>query len=111
MNLHKDATQNIADRLVWHTALKDQPGIAKDLADGKEIEEIYGLGEGALFDEFFYFLSSFGISDLALKLGDVPISLTECWKGQQLGECPGMIRHICSHSWCFGPEAPIYASA
>jgi len=68
MDLKADATQNIADRLVWHTALKDQAGIAKDLADGKEIEEIYGLGEAALFDEFFYFLSHFGISDLALKL-------------------------------------------
>lgn len=68
MNLQTDATQNITDRLVWHTALKDQAGIAKDLADGKEIEEIYGLGEGALFEEFFYFLSHFGISDLALKL-------------------------------------------
>ena len=68
MNLQKDATQNITDRLVWFTALKDQSGITKDLSDGKEIEEIYGLGEGALFDEFFYFLSHFGIADLALKL-------------------------------------------
>lgn len=68
MNLQTDATQNITERLVWHTALKDQPGITKDLADGREIEEIYGLGEGALFEEFFYFLSHFGISDLALKL-------------------------------------------
>jgi len=68
MNLQKDATQNIANRLVWFTAFKDQAGITKDLADGKEIEEIYGLDEGALFDEFFCFLSYLGISDLALKL-------------------------------------------
>ena len=68
MNLISDASQKITERLVWHTALKDQAGIAKDIADGKEIEEIYGLGEAALFDEFFCFLSEFGIKDLALKL-------------------------------------------
>ena len=38
------------------------------MADGKDIEEIYGLGDAALFDEFFSFLSHFGITDLALKL-------------------------------------------
>jgi len=68
MDLIANASQNIAERLVWHTALKDQAGIAKEMADGKEIEEIYGLGEAALFDEFFCFLSHFGIADLALKL-------------------------------------------
>lgn len=68
MDLIADASQKITERLVWHTALKDQAGIAKDLAEGKEIEEIYGLGEAALFDEFFCFLSHFGIADLALKL-------------------------------------------
>ena len=68
MNLISDASQKITERLVWHTALKDQAGIAKDMADGKDIEEIYGLGEAALFDEFFCFLSEFGIKDLALKL-------------------------------------------
>lgn len=68
MDLISDASQNITERLVWHTALKDQAGIAKDMADGKDIEEIYGLGDAALFDEFFSFLSHFGITDLALKL-------------------------------------------
>ncbi|MDP2268011.1 MAG: hypothetical protein Q8K46_02480, partial [Deltaproteobacteria bacterium] len=38
------------------------------MADGKDIEEVYGLGDAALFDEFFSFLSHFGITDLALKL-------------------------------------------
>ena len=68
MDLISDASKNITERLVWHTALKDQAGIAKDMADGKDIEEIYGLGDAALFDEFFSFLSHFGITDLALKL-------------------------------------------
>jgi hypothetical protein len=64
--LQSKATKNIATRLAWCTAHKDQAGIAKDLADGKDIQEIYGLGEASLFDEFFYFLDEMGI----LKLFD-----------------------------------------
>jgi hypothetical protein len=58
------ASQKIAERLTWCTSLRDQAGIAKDLADGKEISEIYGLGEAGLFDEFFYFLEELGITSL-----------------------------------------------
>ena len=32
------------------------------------VEEVYGLGEAGLFDEFFCFLSHFGIQDLLMKL-------------------------------------------
>jgi len=68
MDLIADAAKKITERLVWNTALKDQAGITKDLAEGKDIEEIYGLGDAALFDEFFCFLSHFGIKNLAWKL-------------------------------------------
>ena len=64
MSLISKASKNIADRLAWHTANRDQAGIAKDLADGKDIPEVYGLGEAGLFDEFFYFLDSFGFTIL-----------------------------------------------
>lgn len=62
--LMSKATKNIATRLSWCTANRDQSGITRDLADGKDIQEIYGLGEASLFDEFFYFLSEMGISKL-----------------------------------------------
>lgn len=68
MDLIKRASQKIADRLTWCTAHRDQAGIAKDLADGKDISEVYGLGEAGLFDEFFYFLQQFRIMDLFMKL-------------------------------------------
>jgi hypothetical protein len=38
--------------LAWHTANRDQAGIAKDLAEGKDIPEVYGLGEAGLFNTF-----------------------------------------------------------
>lgn len=62
------ASQRTAERLVWFTARKDQAGITQDIADGKDLEEIYGLGDAALFDEFFCFLDEFKISDLFTKL-------------------------------------------
>jgi hypothetical protein len=68
MNKTQNASQNIADRLAWHTANRDQAGIAKDLAEGKDIPEVYGLGDAGLFDEFFYFLERFGFTDLFMKL-------------------------------------------
>ena len=68
MNLIEDASQKITQRLIWFTALKDQARIATDLADGKDVEEVYGLGEAGLFDEFFSFLSQLGIKKLLFKL-------------------------------------------
>jgi hypothetical protein len=68
MNLIARASQKIAERLTWCTAHRDQAGIAKDLAEGKDISEVYGLGEAGLFDEFFYFLDQFGIMELFTKL-------------------------------------------
>ena len=68
MSLNSDASERIVDRLTWHTAHRDQAGIAQDLADGKDIPEVYGLGEASLFDEFFYFLEQFGIKELLVGI-------------------------------------------
>ena len=68
MDLVEKASKRIAERLSWCTAHRDQIGIAKDLADAKDISEVYGLGEAGLFDEFFYFLDQIGIIDLFNKL-------------------------------------------
>jgi len=68
MDLIKRASKKIADRLTWCTAHRDQAGIAKDLAGGKDISEVYGLGEAGLFDEFFYFLEQFGIMEILTRL-------------------------------------------
>jgi hypothetical protein len=68
MDLIKRASQRIAERLTWCTAHRDQAGIAKDLAQGKDISEVYGLGEAGLFDEFFYFLDQFAIMDVFMDL-------------------------------------------
>jgi hypothetical protein len=63
-NLRAEAAEKVAERLSWCTAKRDQSGITKNLAEGKDVEEVYGLGEAGLFDEFFYFMDIHGISDL-----------------------------------------------
>jgi hypothetical protein len=68
MDLGKRASGKIAERLAWATAHRDQKGIAEDLAKGKDISEVYGLGEAGLFDEFFYFLDHLEFMDLFKKL-------------------------------------------
>jgi hypothetical protein len=68
MKLIAQASQKIAERLTWCTASRDQAGIARDLAERKEISEVYGLGEAGLFDEFFYFLEELGIMNLFMGL-------------------------------------------
>lgn len=68
MDIIKRASETVLKRLSWATAHKDQKGIAKDLAQGKDISEVYGVGEAGLFDEFFYFLQQFDILDLFFKL-------------------------------------------
>lgn len=68
MELIIQASEKIAERLTWCTASRDQAGIGKDLAEGKEISEVYGLGEAGLFDEFFYFLEELRIMDLLIGL-------------------------------------------
>ena len=68
MSLTKNAAKNIFDRLTWHTAQKDQAGIARELAEGKEVHEVYGLGEASLFDEFFNFLDELRFDEAFAKL-------------------------------------------
>ena len=57
----KNASETIFKRLVWLTARRDQAGIADKLANEQEVDEIYGLGDAELFDEFFHFLRELGI--------------------------------------------------
>ena len=58
MDIIKNASETIFKRLVWHTAKRDQAGIAEKLANEQEVHEIYGLGDAGLFDEFSLFCAN-----------------------------------------------------
>ena len=68
MDFIENASETIFKRLVWHTAKRDQAGIAEMLANEQEVEEIYGLGDAGLFDNFFCFLRELGIMKVLEQL-------------------------------------------
>jgi hypothetical protein len=68
MDLHARASKNIAQRLSFQTAAKDQAGIARDLAAGKDVPEVYHLSDAGFFDEFFYFLEEIGVMPRLMEL-------------------------------------------
>ena len=68
MDIIKNASETIFKRLVWLTAKRDQAGIAERLANEQEVDEIYGLGDAGLFDEYFHFLRELDIMKILEQL-------------------------------------------
>jgi hypothetical protein len=63
-----ELTQNLAERLCWQVARRDDSRVARRLYRKQEVDGVYQLDEGALLDDFFAFLQQLGVVDL---LGDV----------------------------------------
>jgi hypothetical protein len=55
--------QNLAERLCWHAARRDDLRVARRLYHKQVVEGVYHLDEGALLDDFFYFMQELGVSD------------------------------------------------
>jgi hypothetical protein len=54
---------NLAERLRWHAARRDDSRVVRRLYQKPGIDGVYQLGEGALLDEFFSFLHELGVGD------------------------------------------------
>jgi hypothetical protein len=61
---HDEITQNLAERLCWEVARRDDVRIARRLYRKQEVDGVYRLDEGAVLDDFFHFLQSLGIMSL-----------------------------------------------
>jgi Transposase DDE domain len=57
-------TQNLAERLCWQVARRDDARVARRLYRKQVVDGVYQLDEGALLDDFFYFLHELGVVDL-----------------------------------------------
>jgi hypothetical protein len=55
--------QNLAERLCWQVARRDDSRVARRLYKKQVVDGIYQLDEGALLDDFFYFLQELGVGD------------------------------------------------
>jgi Transposase DDE domain len=64
-----EIAQNLAERLCWQVARRDDSRVARRLYRKQVVDGVYRLDDGALLDDFFYFLHQLGVVDL---LGDVP---------------------------------------
>jgi hypothetical protein len=59
-----EITQNLAERLCWEVARRDDSRVARRLYRKQEVDGVYRLDEGAVLDEFFHFLQSIGVMAL-----------------------------------------------
>jgi DDE family transposase len=59
-----EITQNLAERLCWEVARRDDTRVARRLYRKQEVDGVYRLDEGAVLDDFFHFLQSTGVMAL-----------------------------------------------
>jgi hypothetical protein len=61
---HDEITQNLAERLCWEVARRDDSRVARRLYRKQEVDGVYRLDEGAVLEDFFHFLQSIGVMAL-----------------------------------------------
>jgi hypothetical protein len=59
----EEVAQNLAERLCWQAARRDDSRVARRLYRQQVIDGVYRLDEGALLDDFFYCLQERGVPD------------------------------------------------
>ena len=64
----EEIDQNLAERLCWQAARRDDSRVARRLYRKQVVEGVYQLDAGAVLDDFCYFLQELGGGDW---LGDV----------------------------------------
>src|SRR5919109_4797285 len=61
---HDEITQNLAERLCWEVARRDDTRVARRLYRKQEVDGVYRLDEGAVLDDCFHFLDQIGVMAL-----------------------------------------------
>src|SRR4029453_15352990 len=56
--------QNLAERLCWQAARRDDSRVARRLYQKQMVDGVYRLDEGVLLDDFFHFMRELGGVDL-----------------------------------------------
>jgi hypothetical protein len=59
----EEITQNLAERLCWQAARRDDVRVARRLYRKQVVDGVYQLDEGALLDDFFHFRHELGVAD------------------------------------------------
>jgi hypothetical protein len=61
---NEEITQNLAERLCWEVARRDDARIARRLYRQQVVDGVYRLDDGAVLDDFFHFLDQLGVMAL-----------------------------------------------
>jgi hypothetical protein len=61
---HDEITQNLAERLCWEVARRDDSRVARRLYRKQLVDGVYRLDAGALLDDFLHFLQAIGVRAL-----------------------------------------------
>ena len=59
-----ELAQNLAERLCWEVAHRDDTRVARRLYRKQEVDGVSRLDEGAVLDDFFHFLDQIGVMAL-----------------------------------------------
>jgi predicted aminopeptidase len=59
----EEISANLAERVCWQLARRDDLRVARRLYRKQIVDAVYQLDEGALLDDFFYFLQQLGVID------------------------------------------------
>src|SRR6266540_1929974 len=59
-----ELAQNVAERLCWEVARRDDSRVARRLYRKQEVDGVYRLDEGAVLDDFFHFLQAIRVMAL-----------------------------------------------
>ena len=59
----EELTANLAERLCWQVARRDDARVARRLYRKQVVDGVYQLDEGAVLDDFFYFLQELGVGN------------------------------------------------
>jgi hypothetical protein len=59
----EELVQNLAERLCWQVAQRDDSRVARRLYRRQAVDGVYQLDEGALLDDFCYCLQPLGVGD------------------------------------------------
>jgi hypothetical protein len=70
---HDELTQNVAERVCWEVARRDDTRVARRLYRKQAVDGVYRLDEGAVLDDFCHFLQALGVMALLEEVHGVAI--------------------------------------
>ena len=68
-----ELTPNLAERLCWEVARRDDTRVARRLYRQQEVDGVYRLDEGAVLDDCCHFLQALGVMALREEVHGVAI--------------------------------------